>query len=67
METPGQAPQGWAEQTVVNGYSVMVADPNGWWAGARGRHGNLHALDVQFWFYNIRENVRCRLQSWFDS
>lgn len=58
-------PAGWAAKTTVNDYSVSVEDPDKWWPGS-GRHGNLHAIDVQFWFYNHRENVKQRLAEWFQ-
>lgn len=57
-------PQGWGAKTTTNHYSVCIAeDVELWYAGA-SKHGNLHALDVQFWFYNIRENVKRRLAKW---
>ena len=58
--------EGWAAKTTVNGYAVLVADPEAWWPGS-SKHGNLHAIDVQFWFYNHRENVKRRLAAWFEA
>ena len=60
---PLVAPAGWADRTTVNDYSVSIADPETWWPGA-GLHGNLHAIDVQFWFYNLKANVAERLGAW---
>ena len=62
---PIMAPAGWAEKTVVNHYSDMVADTDEFWQGAH-KQGNLHSVDVQFWFYNHRENVKRRLNAWFE-
>lgn len=48
--------------------AVVVPDPSAFeepssWPGPVA-HGNLHPIDIQFWFYNIRENVRTRLAAW---
>ena len=63
---PWVAPEGWMAQTQVNDYSVMIADPEPWWKGA-SLHGNLHAIDVQFWFFNLRENAKDRLAAWRET
>jgi len=41
-----------------------MVDPEEWWAATRKLHGNLHAIDVQFWFFNHMENVKRRLAAW---
>lgn len=64
---PGEpliAPQGWADNIVTNHYAVCVPDAREWWKGTGGLHGNFHAVDVQFWFYNHKENVKRRLDAW---
>jgi len=64
-DEPLVAPKGWAAGTKVNFYSVCVReDVEEWWPGC-SKHGNLHPIEVQFWFYNIRENVKERLAAWF--
>lgn len=61
-------PAEWAAQTTVTSFSVAVADPQAWWPGAghAGGPGNLHPIDVQFWFENIRRNTEARLAAWFE-
>jgi len=63
---PLVAPARWAAETTVTAHSVPVTDPEPWWNGA-GLHGNLHAIDVQFWFHNHRENVKRRLSAWLSA
>ena len=58
------APQGWASKITTNHYSVCIPDAREWWKATGGLHGNLHAIDVQFWFYNHKENVKRRLDAW---
>ena len=58
------APPGWASKITTNHYSVCIPDATEWWKATGSLHGNLHAIDVQFWFYNHRENVKRRLDAW---
>jgi hypothetical protein len=62
---PLVSPHAYGEKTRVNHVSVVVGDPEEWYPGC-AKHGNLHALDVHFWFYNHRENVKQRLAAWFE-
>eukprot|EP00756_Hemistasia_phaeocysticola_P050871 Hpha_TRINITY_DN26055_c0_g1::TRINITY_DN26055_c0_g1_i1::g.115225::m.115225 len=61
-------PAEWAAKTAVTDYAVVVADPEQWYKGAghAGGPGNLHPLEVTFWYKNIRENVKERLAAWFE-
>ena len=57
---------GWAEKTAVDGKAVRVVDPDWLLDGKQGdgHHGNMHPLDVDFWYFNIEENVGRRLKAW---
>ena len=60
-------PEAWGSGTTVTPYSISVPDPDTWWPGANhaGGEGNLHPIDVQFWYGNIQSNVKERLAAWF--
>lgn len=61
-------PTEWGKETKTTKYSVEIPNPDTWWPGAShaGGEGNLHPVDVQFWFYNIRENVKQRIDIWYS-
>ena len=52
--------------TQVTPWGVVVENPSQWWPKTKSLHDNFHAIDVHFWYWNIRENVKERLDSWFD-
>ena len=59
-------PRDWGAKTIITGYSVQIPNPDTWWPGAShaGGEGNLHPVDVQFWYENIRTNVAERVEAW---
>ena len=64
-------PKGYGAKVKVHDKAILVEAPdlNGWAKGLElsGDHlNNLHPLDVQFWYYNIQENVEKRLVKWFS-
>lgn len=50
----------------VTGHALLVPDPRAWFKTAPppAKHGNLHPVDLQFWFYNIQQNVPQRIEAW---
>jgi len=47
--------------------AVYVPDPRAWCKNAPAmpaKEGNLHPVDLQFWFFNIKENVPKRIAAW---
>lgn len=48
----------------VDDKAVYVQDPTSTWIkGCNFGMGNMHGVDIQFWYYNIRENVGVRLKA----
>eukprot|EP01063_Lacrimia_lanifica_P033239 TRINITY_DN585_c1_g1_i15.p1 TRINITY_DN585_c1_g1~~TRINITY_DN585_c1_g1_i15.p1 ORF type:complete len:406 (+),score=92.05 TRINITY_DN585_c1_g1_i15:59-1219(+) len=66
VSPPLAPPAGYAGTVRVTDKAVVVADPSAWIPAPKKavRHGNLHPVDVHFWFYNIRRNVAERLRAW---
>ena len=56
-------PRDYGSKTRVTGKAVIVEDPQQWLpgAGSKGGPGNMHPIDVHFWFENIRVNVAARV------
>jgi len=54
-----------ASVSVTTGHCLWIEDPRPWLkgndAGPAAKEGNLHPVDVSFWYYNIKENVAKRL------
>ena len=69
-DEPAMPPEGgtaFGEGVSVASKAVFVPDPRGWCKNAPpmpAKEGNLHPVDVQFWYFNIRENVPRRLAAW---
>lgn len=62
---PVLAPDGWGESVKVTDHVLLVDDPKQWWKGIEeGGPGNHHPIDIQFWYYNIQENVGRRIAAW---
>lgn len=54
----------WAKAVTVTDKAVLVTDPSSWHgkgSGDKGGPGNMHPVEMQFWFFNIRQNVAERL------
>lgn len=47
----------------VDDKAVYVQDPTSWIKGCNVGYGNMHPVDIQFWYYNIQENVGARLKA----
>merc|ERR1712150_465926 len=60
---PVPGPEGFGDHVTVSDHAVWVEDPRCWYYAA-AKSGNLHPVDIQFWFFNIRENVSRRLKAW---
>jgi len=51
----------------VTDKAVWVVDPRPWCTNVPAgpaKHGNLHPIDLQFWHFNIKENVPTRIAAW---
>ena len=59
-------PAGYGENVVVTSKAVVVPDFDSWAKGLdqKSGPGNLHPVDVQFWYHNIVANVTARLEAW---
>ena len=46
-------------------HALWVQDPRTWLkdAGPAASHGNLHPVDIGFWFFNVRANVQARIEA----
>jgi len=66
---PFSSPEGFGSHTTVTDKAVIVEDPESWLAGAgnKGGPGNMHPIDIHFWFYNIKANVAQRIAAWRSS
>jgi len=68
--TPAMPPDGGAAfgaRVTVKSKAVNIPDPRAWYKNAPpmpAKEGNLHPVDLQFWFYNIKENVPKRIAAW---
>merc|ERR1712083_340182 len=67
-DQPVVPPEGYGNSVTVTDKAVWVDDPRPWYSkcGPAASGGNLHPVDIQFWFFNIRENVPKRLQAFFE-
>ena len=65
---PVMPDEGWSDGIKTNHYAVEVPDPEDWLPGGgkAGGPGNLHPVDVHFWFHNIRVNAGVRLEAWLE-
>lgn len=69
-DTPAMPAEGgvaYGAKVRVASKAVFVPDPRSWCKNAPSmpaKEGNLHAVDLQFWYYNIRENVPKRVAAW---
>lgn len=61
-------PAGWSDTIHITDKAVIIEDPESWLpgAGSKGGPGNLHPIDVHFFYHNIRENVGQRLNAWYN-
>jgi hypothetical protein len=60
------APAEYADGIIVSDMAVSVPEFETWLGPSKGpiAHGNLHPIDVHFFYYNIVRNIEVRLEAW---
>lgn len=61
---PQVPPEGYGGKVEVTNNAVLIEDPKPWYTEYPGSAPNFHPKDVQFFFFNIKENVPKRVEAW---